>query len=179
MRDDDYNREKFRELLIYIAQRTGDRAFGDIRLNKALHFSDFYAYNRLGHAITGARYQKLPRGPCPRALLPVRQELEHEGAIRVERRRVGNKTATITVAQRPANTGLFTSEELAIVDEVVARLRRLSARQASDISHKESPGWNLVEMGEDIPYSTALISTERPPDHVLARGRELATRFGW
>ena len=179
MRHDTYNSEKFRELLVYIAERTGGRTFGDTRLNKTLHFSDFYAYNRLGHSITGARYQKLAYGPAPVALIPVRRELEQEGALRVEARRAGTKPARQTIAQRPANTALFTADELAIVDEVIARMKSMSARRVSDMSHDESPGWNLVEMGEDIPYSTALISNEKPPDRVVARGRELAARFGW
>ncbi len=180
MRHDDYNGEKFRELVIYVAEQTADMpAFGDTRLNKTLHFSDFYAYNRLGHSITGARYQKLRRGPAARALLPVRRELVQEGAIRMEKCVVGTKTATVTVPQRPANLALFSQAEIAIIDEVIARLRRMSAKQVSDMSHRESPGWNLVNDGEDIPYLTALIPPRGPSNAAIERGRQLAAQYGW
>lgn len=180
MRQVQYDREKFRELFVYIAEQTADMpAFGDTRLNKALHFSDFLAYNRLGHPITGARYQKLRNGPCPRAFVPIRDELESEGALSVERRPVGQVVATVTTAKRHANTALFSDDELAIVDEVVDRLRRLTARQVSDLSHRESPGWNLVNEGEDIPYLTALIPSRGPSNAAIERGRQLAAQYGW
>jgi hypothetical protein len=172
--------EKFRELLVYIAEQVGhDQRFGDVKLNKILFFSDFRAYNRLGHAITGARYQKQRMGPTAVALLRARNQLVTEGAVEVRSRRVGQHEQTATIARRGPQTGLFTPDELAIVDGVIQELRPLSADDTSDLSHTRSPGWTLVDMGDVIPYQTALISPEPPPEHVLARGRELAARHGW
>jgi hypothetical protein len=86
----DHGEEKSRGLIVYIAHKTGDDPrFGDIKLNKVLYFADFRAYDELGQPITGARYQKLEWGPAPRALLPVRHELENDGAVRVTKRWAG------------------------------------------------------------------------------------------
>src|SRR5690348_1753468 len=105
MRLPDFKQEKFRELIVYVADRCADDPyFGDTKLNKILHFSDFVAYTDLGHSITGARYQKLEFGPAPTNLLPIRRDLEEEGAVRVEERPVGAKTRRVTVAQRHADT---------------------------------------------------------------------------
>ena len=40
-----YNEEKFKELVLYISRRSEhDQAFGAIKLNKLLVFSDFYSF---------------------------------------------------------------------------------------------------------------------------------------
>ena len=58
-------------------------------------------------------------------------------------------------------------------------LRGYSATVVSNISHDLSPGWNLVEVGEDIPLETQMISRAPIPAEVLERGSELAQKFGW
>lgn len=180
MRTEDYNAEKFRELIVYIAERVrNEDDFGDTKLNKALYFSDFLAYSHLGHPLTGARYQKLPWGPAARYLLPVRRELEAEGAVRVESRPVAGKEATVTVALRPANVELFAEEELEIVDQVVDAIRKHTAVSVSAMSHRESPGWNLVDLRDDIPYSTALVSNESPSPTTVDAARDALAKLGW
>lgn len=175
-----YDPEKFRELLVYVADRTGDDArFGDTKLNKVLFFADTRAWAQFGQAVTGARYQKLEHGPAPRALLPVRQALEKEGAVEVCWRGTGNWRQTVTVALRPARTELFTADELTLIDELIDELAPKSAAETSEWSHAQSPGWNLVDMREDIPYELSLISIQPPSDETLALGRELAARFAW
>ncbi len=173
------DRRKFKELVVYLASKSeADPLFGDTKLNKLLYFADFLAYQHLGRPITGARYQKLQHGPAPRALLPIREELEREGAVRVEHH--GRALPrTVTVARRDANTDVFTPEELELVDEIIESLAGATAAEISELSHEQSPGWQLAEMHEDIPYESALISTEPPSSEVADRGRELAERFGW
>ena len=51
---------------------------------------------------------------------------------------------------------LFSPDEIALVDEVIAMLRDLSAVRVSDLSHREA-GWQLVEVGETIPYELAFV----------------------
>lgn len=172
-----YDKQKFRELVVYIAERSADDPrFADTKLIKLLYFCDFFAYSHLGHPMTGARYQKLEHGPAPRALLPVRTELQREGAVAVEDR--GDRRR-VTVALRSANTKLFTSDELGLVEELLHLLRNETATSISALSHVNSPGWRLAEMGEDIPYQTALVARDRPTPAVIDRGRELALEFDW
>jgi uncharacterized phage-associated protein len=175
-----YDPRKFQELVVYVAEQTADDpSFGDTNLHKVLYFSDFFGYVSLGAPLTGARYQKGKYGPTARPLLPARAALERKGDVRVESRQIGDSSQRVTRAERSANRDLFTDEELELVDDVIQRLRGRSAVSVSALSHRESPGWNLVGMGEDIPYSTALISREAPSEETLARGRERAARLGW
>lgn len=73
-----------------------------------------------------------------------------------------------------ADKRVFSSDELAIIDSVIAELRQYDASGTSEYSHERSPGWNLVEIGETIPYRTAFISTESIPNEDVERARQLA-----
>lgn len=175
-----FDREKFRELVSYVSQRLADdRTFGDVKLNKILYFVDFFGYSHLGRPVTGAEYHKQLMGPLARPLLPVRQELEQEGAVAVEMRPAGSMQRRVTAPLREPDMSRFNEDELQLIDDVIGQLRGYSAEAVSRISHRNSAGWQMAEIGEAIPYETALIARDRTPNEVRHRGQELAARFGW
>jgi hypothetical protein len=159
--------ERLAELALYVANRTRiDPMSGATKLNQYLYFADFAAMRRLGRPITGAEYQKLPHGPAPRRLPPVRARLVRDGDAQQETRvdALGYVHHDL-VPQREARTDLFTDEELRVVDEVIDTRRLMTAAQVSRLSHDEA-GWQLVDEGETIPYELAF---------VLAPSRAVAT----
>lgn len=163
-----FDRSKFRELVLYIAQESeDDPRFGATKLNKILYFSDFEAFGILGEPITGATYQRLERGPAPREILPVLRELDGEGAVdRLERRYFNLRQKRIVARQAP-DLSLFDEREIEIVDNVIAELRYLNASQVSVLSHLEI-GWQLASEHESIPYAAAYISDRKPTPRELA-----------
>lgn len=172
-----YDEERLQELILYVAKKAAnDPTFGDTKLNKVLFFSDFFAYGFFGESITGAEYQKLRHGPAPRKLLPARRALGDD--VEVIKKGRAFRT-TLTRAKRSPNTRIFSTDELELVDEVYRMLENDSAVSASDFSHDASAGWQLVELGETIPYETVFVSTSKPPRRAFDRGRELAAEHGW
>ena len=176
--DIDYDENKLTELMLHVAQQLeADRAGGATKLNKVLYFSDFAHLRRTGRPITGAEYQKLPQGPAPRRVLPVRNrlvergdaELRHETFLGYEQHRL--------VAKRDPDLSMFDTDELETVQRVLEDLAHLTASQVSHLSHDE-PGWQLVGDGETIPYEAALIAPEQvstPTSRRLAG--EVADRY--
>ena len=82
------------------------------------------------------------------------------------------------VPDRPADTSVFTAEELATIDKVIADLAGLNARHVSDLSHEEA-GWRLVEDGETIPYEAALVGARQVSTPTTRRlEQETAERLG-
>lgn len=147
-----YDRNKFAELVLYIAdQSVDDPNFGGTKLNKILYFSDVLAYAKLGAPVTGAAYQKLKFGPAPRGLLPVRDELEAKGDLAVAPKAA--YTPQRVVALRKPNLSLFSAEEISLVDHVMKAFSGVGARRVSDFSH-EFCGWQVAQTGEDIPYES-------------------------
>lgn len=174
-----FQRNKFRELIVYIAEQTADDpGFGDTHLNKVLYWSDFRAYNEMGHPVTGARFFKLPYGPAAKPLVGVRDEMVTEGVVKLVQPNPGSKKARKTIPQRPANIKIFRQDEIQLVDEVIRELKGRTATAVSRRSHKE-PGWKLVEMYEDIPYEAALIARDHASADVRQRGAALAAAHGW
>lgn len=171
--------QKFRELILYVARTSEqDEHFGATKLNKILFYADFWAYRKLGHSITGQQYQKLGKGPAPRRLLPIVRKMEENGDCVVAEREYFGRTQKVLLARREPALDLFSGAEIAIVHDVIERLRGLNATDVSDLSH-QFIGWQLAREGEDIPYSTALLGHPRPPTPAeVEYGRKLAEELG-
>ena len=175
-----FSAQKFKELTLYLAERSADDpGFGSTKLNKLLYFCDFEAYRRLGHSITGARYQKLEWGPAAKEFLPLQDEMLRDGMIGIEQRTRHQLVQRVTVPLIEPNVDVFDADELALVDRVLAELRPLTGRAASDYSHEQSAGWQLAAEGEEIPSSTAILSTRPIPEIDIARAREFVRAQGW
>lgn len=165
---------KLAELILYISQKcANDPTFGATKLNKILCFSDFlfYAYN--GTGITNVEYQKLPAGPGPRRLLPVRNEMieKRELALQEVPLRSG-RTQLRTINLRNPKLELFGGPEIAMVDRVIELLHEVDAQETSDRSH-EMVGWLVVEEGDTIPYNTAYFYNPPLTDEERYRAQEL------
>jgi hypothetical protein len=169
-REDD---EKLRELILYIADLcVQDSRFGAIKLNKLLFYADFLAYQRFGHSITGQDYQALPQGPAPRRLKPVVERMKRAGDLQIESRRLFRRIQLRPIAQRGPDLSKFSSDELALVREVIQRFWKMNATQISDESHLFL-GWKLADERETIPYSTVLIGNRKPTEAERRKGRAL------
>ncbi len=154
--------EKLQELVLFIASRSAnDGNFGSTKLNKLLFFADFLAYVKLGMPITGQIYQKLPNGPAPRRMLPVLKNMDASRTLAIQECDRFGKTQKVPIALREANLEQFSADEIAVVTEVIDRLRSKNAKEISDLSHRFA-GWKLAADGEDIPYEVALARFGKP-----------------
>jgi hypothetical protein len=145
-----------KELIVYIANRLAlHPKFGATKLNKILFFSDFIAYAKLGKSITGEKYQKLPQGPAPKYLLPVRTEMNSKDIICFKRETFSGMQHRIAPLRSP-KLEKFTPEQISIIDQVVDALKDKDADEVSELSH-DFVGWKIVKEGEEIPYETVFL----------------------
>lgn len=174
-----YDERKFTELLLFITARLkGDKAGGATKLNKVLYFADFAHVRRTGRPISGAAYQKLPQGPAPRRLKPVRDALVARREARLVKEEFLGYEMHRLIPLRPPDTTVFTEQELETIEHVLADLDGLNARQVSDLSHEEA-GWRLVNEGDEIPYASALANARQVATPTSRRlERDAAERFG-
>jgi len=174
-----YSGERFRELLLYIAERmeqTGHVGRGRIKLAKLLWLCDFEAYLKLGRSITGAQYHKDNLGPSPRAELLEARTLNPATEFAYE---PGFDKQKLPVAKRPPHLALFEQREISLAAEVVDRYRQWTTdRLVHQIAH-EHPGFKTVGFGKPVPYESVFVSTDPPPDRAVQRGRELVSDGRW
>lgn len=172
MKESKFNEEKFKELILYVADKcSNDPDYGALKLNKILFYSDFIAYGQLGQSITGAAYFRLPNGPAPRYMMPIRDKMEQDREIVIY-------TKNRVVPLREANLTMFTAQEIVIVDEVIEQSCGVNGADMSFISHRES-GVKLANPKEDIPYETVFICDEPLNEFEIARGLQLAKQYEW
>jgi hypothetical protein len=183
----DFNRGKFKELVVYlcaVAEQADDEGFGMVKLNKLLYRSDFEGYRLLGHPITGETYEKQEFGPVARDLPIILDELAAGGRLRWQSIPRGPQTRKVpTITDDPdavADMSGFSTDERAVIESTLRELAVHGGASASEWSHRESAGWKLArEYGHAIDYSTAVISTRAIPPQDLARATQFVHEEGW
>ncbi len=175
-----YDEDKFAELLLHVASRLqGDRAGGATKLNKVLFFVEFTHLRRHHRVVSGSQFQKLPHGPAPHQLLPVRRRLIDSGAAELIEEDFLGRPQHRLVPKRPADLTRFTVEELQTIEDVLAQLAGMTGTQVSELSHQE-PGWRLTEIGETIPFSTAFLDFPQAATPTSERlSKSVAERYGF
>ncbi len=171
----EFDREKFKRLVHYVIWKAGKRNwFGATKLNKVLWFSDTRAYALTGKSITGATYTRHEFGPVPKAIMPIRDELQSQGAIRIVRQ---GKLTRITADAKP-DMGIFDLSEVAIVDWWIEHIAdEHTAASISDKSHDYT--WQIAEMGETLPmFATFATRIREPSEDEMRWGKEVVTKLG-
>ena len=155
------NESKFIELLVHAVNTLGDSPRGmATKLNKVLYFCDFAHVRRSGDPITGFEYQKLAQGPTPRAMMPIRNRLVEDGTLTFESTiDAFGYNHHVFSASRDADLTVFSPAELETIEAVTTEIANMSARQVSDLSHEDT-GWQMVELGETIPFASAYLGAE-------------------
>ena len=172
----EFNIEKFCELLLHIADHSlDDDGFGAVKLNKLLYYMDTEAYLTLGEPITGATYIHLDFGPGPRELLRARQSVLNSGDVVLEPRPYHNLEQQRLVPSRKPDLSVFSKEELAIAERVLAEFKDHNGADLTKLSHSEL-GWLVTLDREEIPYETAWISSDPLSAEQIEKGREIAAR---
>ena len=171
-------KERLRELILYIAARCeDDPTFGAVKLNKILFFADYLSYLGHGEPITGAQYQKLPQGPCPVHLVPIREELKAAGDIVIRKQAIFFKTQHRIIPLREPNLDLFKARDIALVEEVIDDLRGRNATEVSDMAH--GLAWQVAKEGEIIPYETVLLWNFGTDEEDVEEAKQLIEEHGW
>lgn len=179
----EFNRGKFKELVLYLSQRaaeTADEGFGMVKLNKLLYRADFEAFRLLGRSITGETYERQAYGPVARDLPIVLDELARAGHVIWQHPERGGYRRDVPAAQILSDTWQFTEKELDIVEATIDELAERGGKSVSVWSHQTSVGWNEVEEdGREIPYHSAFFSMDKIPDEDIERARKLGLERNW
>ena len=176
-----YNKERLEELILYVAKKSEkDQKYGAGKLAKLLYFIDFGAYGVLGESISGARYHLIARGPAPKALVPVRNEMKRRGDIDIKRVVMGApyKDQERVVALREPKKDAFTAKQRQFIDSVIERYKDMNAAEMSFEAHKEV-GVQLANEKEEIPYGTVYLRNQPWTDAEIESVRQHMKERGW
>ena len=178
----DFNEEKMKELIVYLAERSAEDVFwGTFKLNKLLFFCDFLAYLSNGEAMTGGTYVAEEYGPVFSEIRSIRAQMLEAGDVRSVK---GTGHSRLERLREP-NMQLFSSGEVRIIDSVVNRCQGSSEEEVSDLSHRFI-GWQAaVAEGEAtgnyvaIPYETVFVRNPSVSEEEIQQTLALATEHEW
>lgn len=142
--------ERLKNLLLYVLERMGETF--QTKMNKVLFYIDYLSYRERGMAISGLVYQAMEFGPVPQRwdrLYSAFDEVEQQ--IRL----VQGQECLSLLPGGVADMSRFSAAEKAIIDQVCAKMKDLSSRAASQMSHEETLWKDHVGKRETIPFSEA------------------------
>lgn len=178
-KNDEESRERLRELILYIAEKSkDDPKFGATKLNKLLFYADFIFFAQNGRPLTRAQYKKLPRGPVPTSVNELKVEMERAGDATVVNEGLAPYIRERVFPLREARVDdYFTPSEIALVDEVIRTLRDLNASETSEMSHDFA--WQITGDYELIPYDAVFLYDRELSEREITRAHELAAKYEW
>lgn len=159
------NVTKFKEVLLYILGKVGSRPnIGQTVIYKLLYFIDFDYYEKFEEQLIGATYIKNTYGPTPVSFAKIIKQMEAEGRLVEVKSKYFDKDQTKYIPVKEADVSGLSGQELKHIDDELERLAHLSAKQLSELSHKDTP-WLVAKEKKVINY-----------EHVFYRPEETSVR---
>ena len=155
--------QKLDELLVYVSRHHRVANLGLTKLWKLIFFIDREALCALGQTITGSEYIKYEHGPVPSRGEKQLKKLCREKAVICEQRELARYRLNEVKGLRAPLAGIFSEDELKIADAVCSEMGGKSARQLSDLSHKD-PAWHYADTLQKLSSSLMAYGSEEDPD---------------
>ena len=114
--------DRLKNALLYILNQCGEVFY--TKMNKLLFYTDFLAYRRFGMALTGLSYRAIEFGPVPERWDRVYSQFDE---IVQEPRSYGDKEGCVLFSTVAANTDIFTTDELEVLNEVCSKFSECSS----------------------------------------------------
>ncbi len=156
------NREKFRNVLLYILNRVGAKPnVGKTVLYKLLYFIDFNYYEKNREQLMGLTYIKAPYGPLPKdfdteiASMELSEELLQVKSNFFQH----DQKKYIPLKSLNEVQGNLSGKELQVIDEVLNKYSDKTATEISEISHRDTP-WKVAKNGDVLKYEHAFYRTD-------------------
>lgn len=146
------NTEKFKQVLLYIVSKVGGRPnIGQTALYKLLYFIDFDYYEKFQTYLIGAKYIKNTYGPTPVSFAKISRELERGGALVEVKNKYFNYDQTRYMVTSDPDVSLLSAQELKHIDDELLRLTSKTAKELSDLSHRDTP-WKVAQDRKELNY---------------------------
>lgn len=155
----EFNRERLKAMIHYIADTAPSGTMGKTKLNKILWFSDREMYLRFGETISGETYLRFPQGPVSKNILSIQDELVRENKILIRTVKNYCYDQFEYISLCSPDVSIFSAQQIDVICRQIAWICSLSAKDVSEISHDRT--WDIIHNGEEIPMYSVLASKTR------------------
>ncbi len=148
------NREKFKQVLLYVLTKVGGKPnVGETVLHKLLYFIDFDYYEKFEENLMGATYIKNHHGPTSVDLSAVICEMCESGDLaKIKSKYFTYEQKKYLAVISPDLTAL-SAREISHIDEVLARHSDKNAKEIEAYSHGDVP-WKTAQDQSPLSYES-------------------------
>lgn len=169
---------RLREAALYVMEKCSTLEwFGLTKLNKILWRADFEAYAARRMPVTGRMYQRLAQGPAPIEMLPILDEMQGGGLMKIDKIPVGRFQEKRPVALASPSLRYFSADDLAYLDQSIEFYSAHTGRGASKQSH--GVAWNTRHNGDPMPYELSLLSDDELSGNDQSKFSAMGQEQGW
>jgi len=155
------NVDKFRQILLYILKKVGGKSnVGMTVLYKLLYFIDFDYYEKYENQLMGLAYLKNHHGPTPLLFESLVHDMTKNGDVEIIKSKF-YQYPQIKYLVNPEiipDLSILNGQEKDHIDWELQRLSDLTAKQLSNLSHKDVP-WISAENGKPLDYESVFYRT--------------------
>jgi uncharacterized phage-associated protein len=147
------NKEKYKNIILFFANKIKNGTLGKLKIMKLLYFLDFDFYEKYNQSITNDEYLRFDNGPIPRMAEKILKEMNGKD-VKITSRKVGfgyNDQQHIEPLKN-FDMDLFSKEELLMMDETVNKWEKFSGTEMKNASHGEAP-WIATKPNDIIDYN--------------------------
>src|SRR3989344_1268940 len=149
------NEKKYKNAILFFAQKIQNGSLGKVKLMKLLYFLDFDYFEKYGKSITGDEYLRFEHGPVPHAAKALLDKMSGK-EIKISKHKMPdglNDQERIEALQEP-DVSVFSPEEVLMLEEVASKWERFSGSEMKNASHGEAP-WIATKPNDVIDYNLA------------------------
>ena len=134
------NQAKYRNAVLFFANRIQNGTLGKLKLMKLLYYLDFNHFEKHGRPVTGDEYLRFENGPVPRMAEKMLKAMSGRD-ISITRRKIkdGYNDQQLVQPLRAFDVNLFTKEEILMMEEIAGKWERFSGTEMKNASHGEAP----------------------------------------
>jgi uncharacterized phage-associated protein len=147
------NQKKYKNAIIFFAQKIKNGTLGKLKMMKLLYYLDFDFFEKYGRSVTGDEYLRFDNGPVPRMGEKMLKEMNGK-EIKILRKKIGNgyNDQMLIEAMVDFDVNVFDKEELLMLGEIAAKWEKFTGSEIKNASHGEAP-WIAAKPNEAIDYN--------------------------
>jgi len=156
------NYKKFKTVLAYILKKVGGKPnIGMTVIYKLLYFIDFDYYEKYEEQLMGAVYVRNHFGPTPVMFSKIIEEMKNKNELEEVRSKFYNKEQKkfFLNPNYQVDLTVLSAQEIKHIDWELRRLADKTAKELSDLSHKDVP-WRVAKVGEAVDYNGVFYRNE-------------------
>lgn len=145
--------KKYKNIILFFANRIKNGTLGKLKTMKLLYFLDFDFFEKYGKSVSGDEYLRFEYGPVPRMAEKIIKEMSGK-EIKINNKKIGFGYSDQKLIEPLEYFGinLFSKEELIIMEETADKWEKFSGAEMKNASHGEAP-WIATKPNDVIDYN--------------------------